>query len=200
MVIVAFLLILALSAFRLVTGLTGADFEFANFSPLAAVVLCGAAFLPKRYAIAVPLAALLFTDLILNLSGGYAIFTFGMLLRYLAFGAIFAIGLKLRTKQARGAYNWKLFGGAIAGTLIFYVVSNTGAWLSQPGYAKTLAGWWQSQTFGLPGFVPSILFLRNSLVGDLFFTGVFVACFALTSRRAPSQAGGALAATSPASH
>ena len=199
MFIVALLLILALAAFRLVTGLTGAGLDFANFSPLAAVVLCGAAFLPKRYAITVPLAALLITDLILNLSSGYPIFTAGMLLRYLAFAAIFAIGLKLRSKQARGAYNWKLFGGAIAGTLIFYVISNTGAWISSAGYAKTLAGWWQAQTVGLPGFPPSIVFLRNSLVGDLFFTGVFVACFALTSKRAPSPAG-SLAATSPVSH
>ena len=199
MVIVAILLILALTAFRLLTGVTGVELEFANFSPLAAVVLCGAAFLPKRYAISVPLAAMLVTDVILNLHGGYAIFTFGMLLRYLAFGAIFFIGLKLRSPEARGAYNWKLFGGAIAGSLIFYVVSNTGAWLSLPAYPKTLAGWWQAQTIGLPGFPPTILFLRNSLIGDLFFTAVFAGCFALAGKRAVSH-DAELPAATPVSH
>ena len=63
-------------------------------------------------------------------------------------------------------------------TLGYYVVSNTVAWASSVpphAYAKTLAGWWQSQTVGLPGFVPSYLFLRNALVGDLLFTLAFVA-------------------------
>jgi hypothetical protein len=189
MFIAAFFLIFAVVAFRLTTGLSG-GFEFANFSPVAAVVLCGAAFLPKRFAIAVPLVAMLITDVALNLHAGYPIFTAGMLLRYLAFGAILAIGFKLRTPAARGTYGWKLFAGAAAGTVIFYLISNTGAWLSLPGYAKTFGGWWQAQTVGLPGFPPTVLFLRNSLAGDLFFTGLFAACFALAARTShhPSDA------------
>jgi len=183
-------LIIAVIAFRLVTGLSGTT-EVANFSPLAAIAFCGATFLPLRFATVVPLVSMLITDIVLNLHGGFPIFTFGMLLRYLAFGIIFAIGLHYRPSRTRGAYNWKLFGGAILGTLIFYVISNTGAWLTQPGYAKTLAGWWQSQTLGLPGpFPPTIFFLRNSLVGDLFFTGMFVASFAFAKKQFTYPASG----------
>jgi len=200
MVAAAFFLIFAVVSFRLAAGLSGID-GIANFSPVAAVVLCGAAFLPKRFAIAVPLAAMLVTDLVLNHHYGAAFFTIGTLLRYLGFAAIFMIGLQLRDPEARGPFAWKLLGGSIVGTLLFYVLSNTGAWLASPGYAKTLAGWWQSQTLGLAPFPPSYLFLRNSLLGDLFFTGLFAACFALAygtrSSLAPDSA--ALDGT-PANH
>ena len=143
---------------------------------------------------------MLITDVALNLHGGYPIFTFGMLVRYVAFAAIFAIGLQLRTREARGAYQWKLFGGAVAGTIIFYVLSNTGAWLSLPAYPKTLAGWWQAQTIGLPGFPPCYLFLRNSLIGDLFFTGLFALCFAFATRSTKDPAAATTIDAAPATH
>ena len=74
--------------------------------------------------------------------------------------------------------------------MIFYVVSNTGSWLYEPGYAKTFAGWLQALTIGLPGFPPTWLFLRNTLLGDLFFTLLFAGCFAVQTRREsqPAQA------------
>jgi len=195
MVFAAIFLILAVVAFRLVAGIIG-GVEIANFSPMAAVFLCGAAFLPKRLAIAIPLSAVLITDIVLNLYYGVAPVSLWMVFTYAAYAAIFFIGFQLRTRQSRGAYQWKLFGGAIAGTFLFYILSNTGSWLTEPGYAKSFAGWWQSQTIGLPGWAPSILFLRNSLVGDLFFTGVFVACFAIARQNASkSSAGEPLAAS-----
>ncbi|MGI9242368.1 MAG: DUF6580 family putative transport protein [Verrucomicrobiales bacterium] len=186
MAIAAFFLIFAVITFRLAAGLSGSA-GIANFSPVAAVVLCGAAFLPKRFAIAIPLAAMLITDVLLNLRYDAAFFTVGTLLRYLGFAAIFLFGLQLRNPESRGPFAWKLFAGSIVGTLVFYVLGNTGAWLSSPGYAKTLAGWWQSQTLGLAPFPPSYLFLRNSLLGDLFFTGLFAACFAYVARGAKTQ-------------
>lgn len=199
MVAAAFFLIFAVVSFRLVAGLSGVD-GIANFSPVAAVVLCGAAFLPKRFAIAVPLAAMLITDVALNQHYGAAFFTVGTLLRYLGFAAMFIIGLQLRDREARGRYQWKLFAGAIAGTSIFYILGNTGAWLASPGYAKTLAGWWQSQTVGLAPFPPSYLFLRNSLAGDLFFTGLFASCFALVARGARATSSSEKLGGAPATH
>ena len=181
MITAAFFLIFAVVSFRLTAGLSGMD-GIANFSPMAAVVLCGAVFLPKRFAIAVPLGAMLITDIVLNLHYEVPVFSSFMLFTYVGFACIFIIGLQLRDRSDRGPYQWKLFGGAIAGTFIFYILSNTGAWLASPGYAKTLAGWWQSQTVGLAPFPPSFLFLRNSLAADLIFTALFAGCFALTAR------------------
>ena len=180
MFIAAILLILAVTAFRLVTGLSGAP-EWSNFSPMAAVVLCGAAFLPRRFAIVIPLAAMLVSDVVLNLHYGMPAIGSLMLV-------IFYIGFRLRDQASRGEYHWKLFAGTVAGSLLFYLLANTGAWLSSPGYAKTVAGWVQSQTVGLAPFPPSYLFLRNSMVSDLLFTGLFFACFVITAKRSSGAA------------
>ena len=67
---------------------------------------------------------------------------------------------------------------SLAASLIFYVVTNTFSWLSDPGYAKNFAGLIQSLTTGLPQYsaTPTWMFFRNSLLSDLFFTAIFVVC------------------------
>ena len=51
-----------------------------------------------------------------------------------------------------------------------------------PDYAKTIPGWWQALTIGVPGFPPTLLFFRNTLLSDLLFTALFVATQAIFSR------------------
>jgi len=63
--------------------------------------------------------------------------------------------------------------GTLGGAVIFYLVTNSHAWWYDLGYAKTTAGWWQAMTVGHPEFPPTLLFFRNSLVSDLFFTAMF---------------------------
>ena len=45
--------------------------------------------------------------------------------------------------------------------------------LGDVAYLPNAAGWWQAMTVGLPGFPPTLVFFRNSLVSDLLFTGLF---------------------------
>jgi hypothetical protein len=65
--------------------------------------------------------------------------------------------------------------GSLLCSLIFYVASNTFSWaydiaIQMPNsYAPTLAGWWQANTVGIPGYSPTWLFLRNGILGDFFF-------------------------------
>jgi hypothetical protein len=67
-------------------------------------------------------------------------------------------------------------GMTVAGTLVFYLLSNTVAWVFEPGYARSLGGWLQSQTVGLPlpGAPPSWWFLLKSLAGDLLFAALMI--------------------------
>ncbi|GEP42450.1 hypothetical protein BGE01nite_17410 [Brevifollis gellanilyticus] len=67
-------------------------------------------------------------------------------------------------------------------SVIFYCVTNTAAWMVEPGYAKTLAGWWQAQTIGLPAFAPSWVFLKNALLSDLGFSGLLLVAYNAESR------------------
>jgi hypothetical protein len=70
---------------------------------------------------------------------------------------------------------------------MFYLVTNTVSWLTSVEYAKTTMGWWQALTTGLPGYAPTWMFFRNSLVSDLVFTLLCVGCFALGRRTAGDE-------------
>jgi hypothetical protein len=79
---------------------------------------------------------------------------------------------------------------SIAGSTIFYVITNAFSWLSDPGYAKNFAGLVQSLTVGLLQYsaTPSWMFFRNSLVSDLLFTLLFVVCMNLGRNTETSRA------------
>ena len=143
-----------------------------NFSPLASVALCGAAFFPRRLAVIFPLGALFVSDLILNAHYGVSLVNLQMLPQYLALGVIVALGLSLRRTPRPGP----LLLGSLAGSLLFYVVTNSGAWLWNPEYARTVAGLGQALTTGVSGHASTLLFFRNSAVSDLLFTVLFVWC------------------------
>jgi hypothetical protein len=177
----ALALLLVVVAYRVACGFLGSgDLAWMNnFAPVAAIALCGAVYLPRRLAIALPLVMLVVSDVILNV-GRYhePLFTWDILPRYAALALISMIGFALRGR-ARFA---SLLGASVAGSVLFYLVTNTGSWISEPGYTKDLAGWMQAQTTGLPGFVPSLWFFRQTLLSDACFTVLFAACMALQPR------------------
>lgn len=67
--------------------------------------------------------------------------------------------------------------GTLACSIAFYLITNTLSWFVDPGYTKTLAGWVQAMTTGLPGLPPTIWFLRNSLLSDLAFSCLLLAAY-----------------------
>ena len=176
----SFLLLLVAVVYRIVLGVTSsAQMDgWHNFSPLAAIALCGAIYLPRRLAIALPLVALFVSDLFLNAHYGTALLSLDILPRYLALGGCVALGLLVRRRPELP----RILGASVAGSLLFYVITNTGSWLAEPAYAKTAAGWWQALTSGLPGYPPTLTFFRNSLLSDLFFTALFVGCMAVSRK------------------
>lgn len=82
----------------------------------------------------------------------------------------------LVAKLAHYAKGWGLVALTILSTIIFFVLSNLGAWLASPMlYTRDLAGLMTSYAAGLP-------FLFNSVMGDLFYTIGFFALYALVDR------------------
>jgi hypothetical protein len=161
-----------------------------NFAPVAAVALCGGIYLPRRLAFVVPLGALFVSDLFLNWHLHYALLSPEMISRYLALAASVAIGLCLRDR----ARLTTVLPASLLGSVIFYIVTNTSSWLTWPGYARTFSGWLQALTTGLPGYEPTWMFFRSTLVSDLLFSALFVFCMAATrapearARQVPVQA------------
>jgi hypothetical protein len=139
-----------------------------NMTSIAAIALFGGATLAdRRLAFLVPLAALLVSDLVLG-------FHNQMIAVYGSFALVVCLGLWLQ--ERRGALT--IAGAAIAGSLLFFVVVDFGIWLTGDMYPRTVAGLIACYTAALP-------FLRNQIVGDLFYTAVLFGGFALLEHRFP---------------
>jgi hypothetical protein len=184
----AILLIVAAVAYRIVTGLaiTSGTTAFSNFAPMAAIALCAAAYFPAKYRFTVPMIALLVSDIVLNSSYGFSLFSPYVLSHYLGFALVGAVGWLLRNRASVKT----MLPASIAASVLFYVVTNTVSWLFDPGYPKNVAGLVQSLTVGLPAYsaTPSWMFFRNSVVSDLLFTGLFIVCFHLGRASQPARA------------
>ena len=175
----AFLLVFSVAAYRIATGLlihSGATW-LSNFTPLAAIALCSGAYFPKKYKFSVPLVTLFISDAVINFSYGAPLLDSQILVRYVALAALGCAGLLLQNRASLKT----LLPASIVGSTFFYAVTNAFSWLSDPGYAKNLAGLIQALTTGLPSYsaTPSWMFFRNSLISDLLFTLLFVLSFNL---------------------
>lgn len=179
----AFALFAAAIFYRVGCGFaTGHTSWLPNFSPLAAIALCGAIYLPRRIAFVLPLAVLFLSDLVLNAHFGATLFSADLLSRYAVLTGIVAIGIVLRKKPTFG----RVLTVSLASSILFYLVTNTAAWAVDVAYAKSFAGWVQALTVGEVGFAPTWTFFRNSLVGDTLFTSLFAGCMALAGVRVTS--------------
>ncbi len=188
--IAAVLLVTIAIVYRIVIGVAGMNqMEWLhNFSPMAAIALCGAIYFPRKIAILAPLAAFFVSDLVLNayyLSTPHvqSLVSVRMIPEYLALGLVAALGWKLRARPKAAL----ILGASVLGSIAFYVITNTGDWLTEPLYAKTLAGWAQALTTGLPGYPPTFTFFRNTFASDILFTSIFVACMSWQRASAPEQ-------------
>lgn len=149
------------------------DFSFANVSPVMAIAFCGAVYFRNKRMSLVPFVALCVSDLYINWfytkNYGYTLPASGYIARIACFAAAIGLGWWISTRKS---WLW-LLNGSLLGALLFYLVTNTQSWWADPYYAKTLAGWWQALTIGHPEFPPTIYFFKNTLFGDLMFTGLF---------------------------
>jgi Family of unknown function (DUF6580) len=149
-----------------------------NFSAATALAFCAGVYLSGALRWWLPLGAMLATDVALNVFyyhtapvGGY------LLLNYLVYAALIWFGRQMGSQ----ASFLKLLGGGLLGAIAFYLITNTLAWLENPAYARTLAGWIQALTSGQPGFPPTWEFFRNTLLSGGLFTALFVAAMKLTA-------------------
>ena len=189
----ALLLILSAVAYRIAAGLlihSGQATWLSNFAPLAAVALCGAAYFPTKFKFTVPLGALFISDLFLNYHYGASLIEPHIVGRYLALALVGLIGFALQNRASLKT----LLPASIFGSTIFYLITNSFSWLSDPGYVKNFAGLIQALTIGLPEYsaTPTWMFFRNSILSDLFFTLLFVACMNLGRKTSRARAGAAL--------
>jgi len=149
--------------------------DFANFAPIAAAGIFGIFFLKKKYwGIILALAAIFLSDLVLSYTKGYSLYSARIIDYFgLAIGLGFAWWI-LRSKQTM----IRAIGAASIGSLAFFVISNFGVWMMGNLYPKTLGGLLTCYEMAIP-------FYRGTLIGDIFFTTLFVGAFQLLTAKVP---------------
>lgn len=174
----ALILILAIVLFRIAPWLGDGEAlkAVSGYSPLMAFALCSGIFLPKKWAVWFPVAAFIASGVVINLISGRSVFHYTGAIMILSMAAVALAGVAVKKKASVAA----ILGTSLLSTVLFYLVSNTVSFFMDAGYPQTLAGWWQSQTTGLPGYLPTWVFGLRQVAGDLAFTALFYAAFRST--------------------
>lgn len=142
-----------------------------NVSPVAAMALFGGAyFADRRVAFLVPFLALLLSDLLLGLHDT-------MLYVYGGFALTVVVGFWIGRNINAG----RIAVAAIGASMLFFLITNFGVWLTSGLYPMTSNGLMQA-------YVAAIPFLQNSLLGNLAFTALLFGGFALLQRNVPALA------------
>ncbi|MGY0560099.1 DUF6580 family putative transport protein [Luteimonas sp. A277] len=154
-----------------------------NFSPVIAIALfAGAYFAGRRWAMLVPLAAMLVSDLALAATNG------GIYLQHMTSPVALSVyacillstlvGFGLRGKVS----SVRVLGGSVAGSVLFFAVTNFMVWTTAttvPGHAHCVAGL-------APCYAAAIPFFHWTLLGTLFWSAVLFGGFELLRRRVPA--------------
>jgi len=116
----------------------------------------GVYFNNKKYALIVPLAAMLLADLFIGFYNPWIMAS--------VYGTFLLIGLLgIWLKKHKTVSN--VLGASLIGSVMFFLLTNLAVWaIPHSIYPQTLQGLLQSYAMGLP-------FFRNTLMGDLFYTG-----------------------------
>lgn len=147
-----------------------------NFSPIEAMALFGGAYFANRkIGVAVPLIAMLLSDIVLGLvNGGLYVEHFTSLPFLLVYGCIalssvmgFAMRGKVNTRS--------VIGYSMLGSLLFFLVTNLGVYLT----ASSMLGSEACVAGIVPCYVSALPFFQWTVMGTLFYSMILFGGFAL---------------------
>lgn len=126
-----------------------------QFTALLAVSLFAGIYLSRRQALLVPVIVMVVTDIILGFHDTM-FFTWGSIL------LISWLGTWVKTRKSLPM----VFGGSVASAVIFFIITNFGAWLMM--YPHTWAGISECYTLAIP-------FFRSTFVSTIAYSVVLYA-------------------------
>lgn len=150
----------------------------ANFAPLGAMALFGAAHYKNRYmAVIIPMVSMFLCDLAITnlvyseMYNGFVLFYPGCLFTYLSLLLITCVGFLIFRQVSIG----KIVIGSLSASVIFFLVSNFGTWISgMMLYTKDISGLISCYIAGLP-------FFKNTIAGDLLYSGILFGVYKLAN-------------------
>jgi hypothetical protein len=137
----------------------------ANFTPIAAIALFGGTYLNKKYALFVPIAAMVLSDFFIGFDSWTS--------RLMVYGSFLLAGLLgLWLRNHKNVYT--VVGASLASSVIFFLITNLPFVHPASLYPYTLDGTMASYINALP-------FFKNTLLGDLFYVSVLFGAFELVA-------------------
>ena len=136
-----------------------------QFTAILAVSMFAGLYLPRWQALALPVAMMIVTDMILGFHDTIA-YTWGSML------IISSLGLWIKQHKNFGT----VLGGSVCSAVIFFVVTNFGAWLS-PLYPHTMAGLKECYIMAIP-------FFRSAFVSTVAYSLVLYGGYEWLLKRA----------------
>ncbi len=158
-----------------------------NATPIAAMTLFAAAYLPsRRWSLLLPLMAMFLSDIVMYATKDAAFVNqaiSNMVVVYSTFAVIALMGQWLRRRVTVG----RVIGTTLGGSAVFFLITNFGAWLSlsQPlsatepaTYARTLNGLVNCYFAGVP-------FFQGTFAGDVVYSAALFGGLALLEQFVP---------------
>ncbi|MCB9064507.1 MAG: hypothetical protein H6551_05110 [Chitinophagales bacterium] len=144
------------------------EMDIYNLAPVAAIGLfAGSVLEDKRFAYLLPLLAMFISDAYIEIFSKWDGF-YGIS-QYFVYGGLIIATLLGTTMKNRKPL--RIAGYSIAGSAIFFVLSNFGTFLT---------GYWGTGIEGLTAtYIAAIPFAKNTFLGDLMFSGMLFGAFAL---------------------
>jgi hypothetical protein len=115
-----------------------------NFAPIAAMALFGGTYMDKKQAFTLPILAMILSDFVIGFDS--------LPMRLTVYGSFSIMVL--------------IILASLFSSVLFFVLTNFSVWAFGTMYPKNSAGLVQSYVFAIP-------FFRNTLFGDLFYSGIF---------------------------
>lgn len=126
-----------------------------NFTAVGAITLFSGIYLPKKYSFISLFLTMIISDIFLGFHSTIA-WVYGSFILISLLSAHFKNKLK----------NQNIFLFSLVSSIIFFVITNFGVWVSGSMYSHNLKGLLECYTLALP-------FFRGTLMGDLFYTTLF---------------------------
>lgn len=127
-----------------------------NIAPIGGMAIFGGMYLDKKYALIVPLAALFLSDIFIG-------FHDVMFFVYVSFIISVFLGMWAARNRSAG----KTIIAILSSSFIFFILTNFGVWFVSGMYEKTPKGL-------LECFILALPFFRNTILGDLLYSSVFI--------------------------
>lgn len=128
----------------------------ANFAPIAALAMFCGVYLNKKYALVVPMVAMLASDFFIGF--------YDWRLMSVVYGCFLISGLVgLWLKNHKNLV--PIIGGTLVSSLVFFLATNLAVWAFSSWYHHNWQGLLYCYSLALP-------FFRNTILGDLFYVGV----------------------------